>query len=559
VTVLTTERKVDEVQRRLLLDCLKPVHSATHDSSEAVPPCLKNTRTQLLAEVATWMTSPSTRPVFWLKGVAGTGKSAIARSVATYAKDQQCLLGSFFFSRMGSTDRRTGSTVVPTIVYQLALTHGFFCSRLCSIIQSEPDIRWKPTDTQVKALVSDAFKDLPHAFSRPLLVVIDALDECERKDDQAGGSLIPDLIGAFQELPFPVKMFVTSRPASSIENLFSQANFRGITVEVALHRDIDQDVVRDDIGHYLRHQFDQLALKRSIPLPPPFPLETEFVDLMNRAGNLFIYARTVVQYVSRPAPSPRHQLKLLLSGDSRIVSRGFRDLDLLYRHILMEAFDACDMDGIERHRVRDVLASLVVLQENLLMVTVAALNSIDGEDCKTIFRSLSSVVLYDDKSREPVRMIHPSFPDFLTDQKRCVDVVYAVDISTHHLRLAECCLQTLNQNLRRNILDIADPFLPNCDNPGLQQRLSSRASAQLRYACKFWLAHVRHADGALSSLIPSLTTFCENHLPHWVELLSLMDELPSAIKRMSSTLNHLQVRLYVQLMMIIAQSLCPGI
>jgi Mrp family chromosome partitioning ATPase len=101
MTGLSTERKIDDVQRRLLLDRLKPALSALYDDAEAAPSCLKDTRVDVLAHIEGWMADPSGKPVYWLTGVAGTGKTTIAQSVAMMAdaKERRCLFGSFFFSR----------------------------------------------------------------------------------------------------------------------------------------------------------------------------------------------------------------------------------------------------------------------------------------------------------------------------------------------------------------------------------------------------------------------------------------------------------------------------
>ncbi|KAJ7792036.1 hypothetical protein B0H14DRAFT_2395020, partial [Mycena olivaceomarginata] len=42
--------------------------------------CLEGTRVDLLADLRAWSRDPDVPRIFWLDGMAGTGKSAIARS-----------------------------------------------------------------------------------------------------------------------------------------------------------------------------------------------------------------------------------------------------------------------------------------------------------------------------------------------------------------------------------------------------------------------------------------------------------------------------------------------
>jgi hypothetical protein len=65
------------------------------------PLCLPNTRTDLLQEIYNWVGGRDKRCIFWLSGLAGTGKSTIARTVAGRCHDAKQLGASFFFSRGG--------------------------------------------------------------------------------------------------------------------------------------------------------------------------------------------------------------------------------------------------------------------------------------------------------------------------------------------------------------------------------------------------------------------------------------------------------------------------
>jgi Mrp family chromosome partitioning ATPase len=524
-----------------LLDRLQPVKSAFHDAHGAAPACLEGTRTQLLDEISVWMADPSAKLVYWLTGVAGTGKTTIAQSVASMAKKRKCLAATFFFSRTGgSADRRRAAAVIPTIAYQLAYRYEVLRDCICGATSTDRDVSERYVAMQAKTLLVDALGSSRQALPLPLVIVLDALDECDKENGREGGDLIPILLHSLEKLSFNIKIFVTSRPEPSIKNMFSRADIHGSTVGLALHRDIEQSIVREDIGRYLRHEFDKLAHERFVP--PPFPLETDLQTLVDRAGNLFIYVRTIVMYVSSDVEDPINQLADVLRADADRASEQFADLDVLYTQILSKALDGVGRSAAAQRQLRDVLASLVLVQESLPASALAVVAGVEERQCKRILLCLSSVLLYEHTSDEPVRLMHPSFLDFLTCEGRCSDARYFIGGAEYHSMLALRCLQIMNADLRRNICNLQDPFIPNSNILDLEQRLDRNTSAQLQYACKYWHVHVQSAGCFHPDLITALDVFCTKHLLHWLELLSLMKEVPVALRDLPTLLSYLEVR-----------------
>ncbi|KAF2396585.1 hypothetical protein EJ06DRAFT_483417 [Trichodelitschia bisporula] len=62
------------------------------------PTCLPGTRVNLLQEIHSWANEENSPSIFWLSGLAGTGKSTVARTVATRCSVEESLGASFFFS-----------------------------------------------------------------------------------------------------------------------------------------------------------------------------------------------------------------------------------------------------------------------------------------------------------------------------------------------------------------------------------------------------------------------------------------------------------------------------
>ncbi|GAM42231.1 WD repeat protein [Talaromyces pinophilus] len=80
--------------------------------------CLQGTREDLLHKVKEWAVLPEGKSMFWLNGLAGTGKSTISRTVARNFQKQGLLGASFLFKR-GEGDRGNAARFFPTIARQL--------------------------------------------------------------------------------------------------------------------------------------------------------------------------------------------------------------------------------------------------------------------------------------------------------------------------------------------------------------------------------------------------------------------------------------------------------
>ena len=83
------------------------------------PACLNNTRVNLLNDIYAWVDGKNERCIFWLNGMAGTGKSTIARTVARRYYEQQRLAASFFFSKGGGDISHAG-LFITSIAMQVA-------------------------------------------------------------------------------------------------------------------------------------------------------------------------------------------------------------------------------------------------------------------------------------------------------------------------------------------------------------------------------------------------------------------------------------------------------
>jgi len=172
--------------------------------------CLRGTRETVLNEIELWTKDFNKSPVYWLNGLAGTGKTTIAQTVSERAFADGVLGASFFCSR-DFGDRSDLSFIFPTLAFQLAHKYPKFRSVLVPLLQSNPDVVHESLYSQMGKLIAEPLK----SAGVSTVVVIDALDECK---DEEPSSAILSVLGRFVEQIPRVKFFITGRPEPRISS-----------------------------------------------------------------------------------------------------------------------------------------------------------------------------------------------------------------------------------------------------------------------------------------------------------------------------------------------------
>ena len=101
---------LDRLKTNLALDKLPYATGAIFNSYDQVHvACHPATRVDLLRQIQDWARQPQSENIFWLNGMAGTGKSTISWTIAKWLTDQGRLgdidLGASFFFKRGEGDR----------------------------------------------------------------------------------------------------------------------------------------------------------------------------------------------------------------------------------------------------------------------------------------------------------------------------------------------------------------------------------------------------------------------------------------------------------------------
>ena len=233
-----------------------------------------------------WARNPHSQNVFWLNGLAGTGKSTIAQSFSDTAANEGFLGASFFCSR-DYLGRRELKNIFPTLAYQLAFHYPLFKSHIVTIIKQDPTLAHTSLISQLKNLLVNPLSEARISC----VIVIDALDECI---DNQPASAILSVLGRFaKQLPL-VKFFITGRPEPRIRSGFRLPLLEPLTHIFLLHG-VELSSVDNDIRLYLAQRLTTIAKQRSnLDLPNPWPHPSEIETLTKKSSGLFILDRKSV-------------------------------------------------------------------------------------------------------------------------------------------------------------------------------------------------------------------------------------------------------------------------
>ncbi|KAF8601236.1 hypothetical protein BDV93DRAFT_585628, partial [Ceratobasidium sp. AG-I] len=247
---LNVWKTVDEQTTELRLKGLSPSHSARYDPPETTKlrrnGCMPGTRVEVLDKLKAWAENSKSENIYWLNGMAGTGKTTIAYSFCDQLKSSLALAASFFCSRQVK-ECRDVNLILPTLAYQLARFSRPFQHHLSKAIEKDPDIHTRKIPEQFQKLIVEPLLKSKDTIPLDLVVVIDALDECDNK----GG--VCQILGVFlsHSTQLPLKFFVTSRPEPRILDQMKDGPNRNVPASLYLH-DIERSIVSEDIRTYLK-------------------------------------------------------------------------------------------------------------------------------------------------------------------------------------------------------------------------------------------------------------------------------------------------------------------
>jgi len=462
-----------------------------------------------------WCDDPNSKCIFWLNGMAGTGKSTISRTISRELAEKKRLAGSFFFAR-GKKDISHSRMFFTMIAAQLATSLPVLRTYISDAIDNNPAIFKRGLREQWNQLILHPLKNAP-TQSIQLVVVIDALDECDSMQDI---QLILLLLEEAKDLKtVRIKIFLTSRPEIPIFDGFRQLS--GEAYQDFILHNIPLDIVSADISTFFRQKLSPLKAKHG--LGTPWPDELVIAQLVERAAGLFIYAATTLRFIQDGIDDPEEQLSLVLSATKSSRS-ATEDLDGIYTTVLQHSVlgkrDSQECEQLAG-RFTQVVGSIVVMFDTMPARNLAQLLQIPFKMVSRTLDSLRSVLNVPEDESQPVRLFHLSFCDFLQDSQRCRDSRFQIGEKERHTSLFRKCMSHISQ-LQENICGLCGPGVLITEIPN--DTIQDSIPPHVQYACRHWLDHWRLGN-PVEEDIKTIRQFLEQDFLHWLEGLSLIGEV----------------------------------
>ncbi|KAJ5933485.1 hypothetical protein N7454_005814 [Penicillium verhagenii] len=496
--------------------------------------CYPGTRTDLLQQIEEWALSPETchqrECIFWLNGMAGTGKSTISRTVATRFSEENSLGASFFFKR-GEGNRGNATRFVPTVARELAASIPELLLPIEKVVREDPGIATKSMTEQFDKLILRPLHSLKSSSrasclaTQTMVIVIDALDECQGDNDIR---LILSLLPQLQQSGSPrLRVFITSRPEMEIRIDFSKIlNHK----DFILH-EIPRNVIEEDLSLFLNHRLSAIKTERS--LPDDWPRESSIVDLISLSSPLFIFAATICRMLEDRRSDPVEILSDILESPENISK-----LDKTYLPVLNQL-----LYNLPNKRQKDqvikgfqqVVGAVVMLENPLSIESLSKLLNIPERTIQIRLDLLHSVLKVPEDKSLQVRLFHLSFRDFLLDDETPSKTPFWVDSQQMHYELAKACLSVCGHTLRKNICKLSTDGTPrsNLNHATIDRHIPP----EVQYGCRYWAHHLGQflTDSEASprdeaaDVVTDALEFLQKHFTHWMEAMSILGLMSEVI------------------------------
>ncbi|KAJ3126450.1 26S proteasome non-ATPase regulatory subunit 12 [Nowakowskiella sp. JEL0407] len=465
----------------------------------------EGTRIWLIAEVESWIELPESR-VLWLNGGAGVGKSVMSYLVS--AKIPQDWFGAVFYCRHNDSNKNNAVNVLKTIAFELSKKYPEYFEFLKKLqfddetqqMCGKNSILASSVSIIHKILLIDGLKEI--RTNNPVVIVIDALDECGKPGDDDRAELLSVIHEAASVLPSFVKLIVTGRPEPDIwENLYDlNAHVLETTSELNMQDLFIFTKLRiSNLGLFTEEEIQQAANA-----------------LTTKSEGVFVYARLACDNIEFENPED-------ISSLLTIINKLHTGMDSIYDSI----FKARNTPMVQL-----VISTVCSLRKPLTIKGISKLLRISEPRVGGVHIALRSILRTGEDGS--ITVIHKSLKDFVTKSGRSTSVDFeSVNIE---MVMLECCLRVLESELRFNIANIDDEYLYTFHSE--MPNFASVVASIPDHLCYSALYATSHLEMLSINLLPNeyvnrihnmLSVVVKTKLTHWMELLSLLDRFADII------------------------------
>ncbi|EYE90296.1 uncharacterized protein EURHEDRAFT_407039 [Aspergillus ruber CBS 135680] len=483
---------IQHLHQKLDHSNLRNAEGASFDSYENQhdAECLPGTREEILQQIKQW-------------------GSSVQGQLARMLKEQGQLGASFFFKR-GEGDRSNAKRLFSTITRQLVTAIPHLTRGVSNAIDDDPDISTKSLKEQFNKLLFQPFSGLNQSqHTTNMLIVIDALDECDREEDI---QVLLELLPQLQKLTsVHWKIFLTSRPELSIHQ-----SLKGM--KDSEHRDfilheIPESMIEQDISTFLKHKLSEIRVKREQNLEWPGEITTQ--NLVKISVPLFIFAATICRQLEDPQWDPKETLIEILTYQNG------NDLEGTYMPVLDRLFIKQSEHKKKRlvEEFQKVVGAIILFKTPLSIASISRLTGVRKNLIELRLNSLHSVLSVPDDSTKPVRLFHLSFRDFLLDANIREKTECWVDEKKKHSEITLQCLKVMREDLRKNLCKLEHDGTQRIEID--QCLIDESIPPELQYSCRYWVQHLEQCKDPVERM-DDVFSFLQEHFLYWMEALSIL-------------------------------------
>ena len=441
--------------------------------------CLDGTRIEILEEIVDWIndTDPDAPRIFWLRGQAGKGKSAIAHTIALQARNLGVLGSCFCFTRVRQAEA-LHTKLFSTIARDLAGCNLHLRTLLTEMIANNHSLRdTADVAEQWEKFIVEPLSRLQSPSAGIIVVVIDALDESGGEATRV--PILEALTACDVKPPANLRILLTSRPLVDIQEVLDASQH----VHTRSLDDIDAELTTSDIRLYVSYRLKSLRNTFS---------DADIQQVAAKSGGVFEWARLACDFIfNRIGVIAKRRLDEVMShapGSGRTL------LDEMYTTFLKEFMQgSSEALAVFQSVMRQILWSKEPLP-------ISALDFLRGRFPRTddrysvedTLRVMASLLSGTNETCTPVRPLHASFYDFLLDENRSGE--FFILQGNVHCDLAIASLSVMRTCLRFNICGLETSYVANADVEDLDKKIEKNIPKYLSYACKFWAVHLKGVE-----------------------------------------------------------------
>ncbi|KAF4435266.1 Vegetative incompatibility HET-E-1 [Fusarium acutatum] len=447
----------------------------------------------------TFISDPSSR-VLWINGPPGKGKTMLLCGIIDEL--QKSLRPISFFlcqANVKEEDLSSDIAVMRGLIYALLEHQPSLISPLRESYDKQKDKLFNSINSS--ELLRDILtKMLQDPCLHDTILIVDALDECNINRSKLT-NLIVELSKSCN-----TKWIVSSRNWPEIHQELAAA--MGL---ISLDLEKEHGSVSQAVKSYISKKVDDLARtkwKNDLELK-----EKVFDYMQSHADDTFLWAALVCERLANSGIRKRLVMEELV--------RFPMSLTALYQAMMDRITDSSEAD-----RLKQILALVCVVHRPLtsaeIPTLVESMDDYDEHDVEDAIASCGSFLTLQDGE---IFFVHQSAKEFLFDQG--YEVLFPHGINHKHTHIFYRSLEAMENTLRQNIYELGSPGTLNpVEVP------SPNPLCAIEYSCVYWAQHLcksecMHDPDFLS--LRKVLGFLQSRFTNWLEALSLMEELSTAI------------------------------